>query len=105
MMDHAGWGFWVWIVMSMMFIGPVMRMIFGSRSSYWTARERFQGKKARLKKNEVARLESALGERDMVIEDLQHRLSELESRLDFTERLLSENAGIRESGNQRVTSP
>ena len=105
MIDHAGWGFWVWIVMSMMFIGPVMRMMFGSRSSYWTARERLGGKKARLKKNEVARLESALGERDMVIEDLQHRLSELESRLDFTERLLSGNKGIRESANQGIRVP
>ena len=105
MIDHAGWGFWVWIAMSMMFIGPVMRMMFGSRSSYWAARERVGGKKARLKKNEVARLESALGERDMVIEDLQHRLSELESRLDFTERLLSENPGIRESGERGVRVP
>jgi len=105
MIDHAGWGFWVWIVMSMMFIGPVMRMIFGSRSSYWTGSEWQGGRKARIKKNEVARLESALGERDTVIEDLQNRLSELESRLDFTERLLSGNQGIRESGNQRVTAP
>ena len=105
MINLAGWGFWVWIVMSMMFIGPVMRMIFGSRSSYWMGGEWQGGRKARIKKNDVTRLEAAIGERDTVIEDLQNRLSELESRLDFTERLLSGNQGIRESANQGVRVP
>jgi uncharacterized protein (DUF3084 family) len=34
-------------------------------------------------------MEDALLERDEVIEDLQRRLSEMESRLDFTERMLA----------------
>jgi hypothetical protein len=106
MINLAGWGFWVWIVMSMMFIGPVMRMIFGGRTSYWMGGEWQGGKnKARIKKNDVARLEAAIDERDTVIEDLQNRLSELESRLDFTERLLSGNPGIRESGYRETIVP
>jgi hypothetical protein len=90
---HAGWGMWVWLAVSIMFAGPIMRMIFGDRSAYTgIAGERQNGKKNRLKRGELTRLEAALEERDTVIEDLQHRLSEMESRLDFTERLLSERA-------------
>ena len=88
MIDQAGWGVWVWIAMSVMFMGPVMRMMFGGRNAHWMGE--WDGKKSRIKRNDVARLEAAIGERDTVIEDLQHRLSEMESRLDFTERLLSE---------------
>jgi len=105
MINLAGWGFWVWIAMSMMFIGPVMRMMFGGRTSYWMGGEWQGSKKARIKKNDVARLEAALDERDTVIEDLQTRLSELESRLDFTERLLSGNQSIRESADQGARVP
>lgn len=95
MTDQAGWGVWVWIVMSFMFMGPVMRMIFGGRINYTgLAGERQRGKKGRITRNEVARLERAIGDRDLVIEDLQHRLSEMESRLDFTERLLSERTQV-----------
>ena len=40
-------------------------------------------------------LENTLAERDLMLEDLQQRMSELESRLDFTERLLAErNASL-----------
>lgn len=42
---------------------------------------------------EFARLDAALAERDGQIEDLQHRLSEMESRVDFAERLLTERSG------------
>lgn len=104
MTDQAGWGVWVWIVMSFMFMGPVMRMIFGGRYT-GIAGERQRGKKARITRSEVVRLEQAIGERDLVIEDLQHRLSEMESRLDFTERLLSGNQGIRESANPGAGVP
>ena len=41
---------------------------------------------------EFARLDGAIAERDTMIEDLQHRLSEMESRLDFAERLLTEKS-------------
>jgi len=62
---------WMLFVFLMVFIGPVMR-IGGRRQN--------------------RRLEAALAERDAVIEDLQHRLSELESRLDFTERLVANHS-------------
>ena len=95
MITHAGWGFWVWIVLSMMCVGPVMRMIFGSRSSYTgIAGERQGGKKSRIKRNDVDRLEAAIGERDQVIEDLQQRLSEMESRLDFAERMIASRSEV-----------
>lgn len=91
MTDQAGWGVWVWIVLSIVFMGPMMRMIFGRGGSYTGLMgERESGRKSRIKQTDVARLEAAIDDRDLVIEDLQHRLSEMESRLDFTERLLSE---------------
>jgi hypothetical protein len=75
-------------VIVMVMVGPVMRMVFGSR--YFPRR---RGRLFRqMEGQEDARLDSALAERDMVIEDLQRRLSEMESRLDFTERLLAERS-------------
>ena len=41
---------------------------------------------------EFARLDAAVAERDAVVEELQRRLSEMESRLDFAERLLTERS-------------
>jgi hypothetical protein len=41
---------------------------------------------------DVERLENAISERDGVIDDLQRRLSEMESRLDFAERLITEKS-------------
>jgi hypothetical protein len=41
-------------------------------------------------RDEIKTLEETVANRDAVIDDLQHRMSELESRLDFTERLLAE---------------
>jgi hypothetical protein len=46
-------------------------------------------------RDEIKRLEETVANRDAVIDDLQHRMSELESRLDFTERLLSEKTEVR----------
>ena len=84
---HAEFPFWMMFVMFAVFVGPMMRMI-GGRSA-WEPRGRLGDKK----RDEIKRLEDALANRDAVLEDLQHRISELESRLDFTERLLSEKAG------------
>ena len=42
--------------------------------------------------DEIKRLEDTLANRDAMLDDLQHRMSELESRLDFTERMLAEKA-------------
>ena len=76
---------WMIFVLIVMFMGPMMRMMFGGRAG-WGKPDRFEGGA----KAELKRLENTLAERDLMLEDLQHRMSELESRLDFTERLLSE---------------
>lgn len=74
---------WIFILFAVFFIGPMMRSIFGQGS---LARNRIREKYGQ--KNQ-AQLENALETRDQVIEDLQQRVSELESRLDFTERMLA----------------
>jgi hypothetical protein len=76
---------WMIFVLIVMFMGPVMRMMFGGRGG-WGRPDRLESGA----RTELKRLESALAERDLMLEDLQHRMSELESRLDFTERLLAE---------------
>ena len=81
---------WMIFVLIMIFMGPMMRMMFGGRGGW--------GKPDRLDsgaRTELKRLENTLAERDLMLEDLQQRMSELESRLDFTERLLAErNASL-----------
>ena len=76
---------WVIIVVVFSAMGPMMRMIFGEHYSSSRKRKRFDKSGT----DEVARLDAALAERDTVIEDLSRRLSEMESRLDFTERMLA----------------
>lgn len=74
---------WMIIVFGFMMFGNVMRMIFGNtRGRAFKNWEQYSRK-------DSERLETALGQRDMVIEDLQQRLSEMESRLDFTERMIA----------------
>ena len=72
-----------WLVMIVVFsmMGWISRM--GHREG---------GRRKTLRDKEVERLESALTERDQVIEDLQRRVGEMEERLDFTERLLTERS-------------
>ncbi len=82
---------WLVVLLAIFWIGPMMRWMFGQGHE---ARRRVRGKRGRLQEEQ---LEAALEERDQVIEDLQRRLTELESRLDFTERMLStpkQSAGI-----------
>jgi len=82
---HSGWPGWMTFVLLMVMVGPMMRMVFGGRLPH-----EFRGKRLKRKSAEdVTRMEEALSERDEVIEDLQRRLSEMESRLDFTERMLA----------------
>ncbi len=86
---------WMFIVLFFVFVGPMMRMMFGgSRYGMYEGRKRIQRRmKERLKEEEseeIGRLDAAIQERDVVIEDLQRRLTEMESRLDFTERLLAD---------------
>ena len=86
MIESASIPSWMIFIFVMAFIGPAVRYMFGSR--YTGHGMGWEGGK-RLGKREVERLDAALAERDAVIEDLQHRLSEMESRLDFTERLIT----------------
>jgi hypothetical protein len=80
---------WMIFIFVMAFIGPAVRYLFGSRSFMSGGR---WDRAARLGRADIERLEAALSDRDTVIEDLQHRISEMESRLDFTERLIAQKA-------------
>jgi len=75
--------FWIFILFAIFFVGPMMRAMFGEGNRAANRIRDKHGRKA------SAQLENALEQRDQVIEDLQHRISELESRLDFTERMLA----------------
>lgn len=75
--------FWIFILFAIFWIGPLMRWMFGQGESGPKRVRDKHGPKS------GANLEAALEQRDQVIEDLQQRISELESRLDFTERLLA----------------
>ena len=86
---------WIIVIIVLSAMGPMMRMIFGEH--YKPQRYRRLDKRGT---EEIARLDAALAERDTVIEDLQQRLSELESRLDFTERML---ARPREESEHKTT--
>lgn len=88
---HAAIPSWMIFVFVMVFIGPVMRFVFGGRRR-WELLQQSGG--GRLRRQEIERLEAAITERDAVIEDLQHRLSEMESRLDFTERLIASKTSV-----------
>jgi hypothetical protein len=88
MIVHAAWPSWTVIILVMVFMGPMMRMMFGSRTPFVLG-GRFN-RSRRLHRAEAEDLETAISERDTIIEDLQHRLTEMESRLDFAERMISE---------------
>ena len=92
-MSMSGFPFgWIGFVVLMMCVSSVMRAVFGG----WRRWDRYPPdlgripRRDRASREDVERLDAALAERDGVIDDLQHRLSEIESRLDFTERLLAE---------------
>lgn len=83
---------WIGFVVLMMCVSSVLRAVFGGGrrwDRYPPDLDRIS-RRDRASRQDVERLDAALAERDNVIDDLQHRLSELESRLDFTERLLAE---------------
>jgi hypothetical protein len=79
---------WLVMVLGFMFMGNVMRLVFSR------GRLRSRGRWEQLGREEVDRLEAAINQRDVVIEDLQQRMSELESRLDFTERMISSRSEV-----------
>jgi len=72
-------------VLIMIFMGPMMRMTFGGRGA-GGRQDRLEGSA----RTELKRLESTLAERDLMLEDLQQRMSELVNELDSTERMLAE---------------
>lgn len=84
----AGVPSWMILILGFMFVGPVMRMVFGG------GRVRPPRKWEQFGRQEVDRLEAAMSQRDAVIEDLQQRLSEMESRLDFTERMIASRSEV-----------
>jgi hypothetical protein len=75
-MEH-GWAFW-WIIPMMMFFwwGP-----------HRYRRDRYRDRSGRLELDEETRARLA------AVDQLEARVSELENRLDFTERLLAERTG------------
>ena len=79
----SGFPGWMVVVFGFMFMGQAMKYMFGG------ARTRAPRKWEQFGRSEVERLEAAMTQRDAVIEDLQQRLSEMESRLDFTERMIA----------------
>ncbi len=84
MTAFAAWPSWMTFVIIVILIGPIWRLILGSRGrDSWNSHRAFRGRTGR-------EVQSELEARDQVIEDLQRRLTEMESRLDFTERLLAE---------------
>jgi len=105
----AAWPSWMTFVIIVILVGPVWRLILGTRGrdSWNSNRVRL---KVRARGREVLRevagehIDSALEERDQVIEDLQRRLTEMESRLDFTERLLAERASEPKEQHPAVSS-
>ena len=79
---------WMVLVFGFMIVSQVMRAVFGG------GRARVARKWERLGRQDVERLEASINQRDVVIEDLQQRLSELESRLDFTERMIASRSEV-----------
>jgi hypothetical protein len=79
---------WMVVVFGFMIVSQVMRGIFGG------GRARVMRKWELVGRQDVDRLEAAINQRDVVIEDLQQRLSELESRLDFTERMIASRSEV-----------
>ena len=86
---------WVAGMFAFMIVMQVIRAISGG------SRTRLR-KWEQLGRQDVDRLEAAINQRDVVIEDLQQRLSELESRLDFTERLIATRSGEHAQDQARI---
>jgi hypothetical protein len=76
---------WVAGMFAFMIVMQVMRAVFGRARSRVQIPRRWE----LFDRQEVERLDAAISQRDDVIEDLQQRLSELESRADFAERMIA----------------
>lgn len=85
---HAAWPTWMTFVLIVIFMGPMLRMIFGRIDPHSIKGGRWR--RGLAASEDIGRLDAAISERDTVIEDLQRRINEMESRLDFAERLLAE---------------
>jgi hypothetical protein len=87
----SGWMMWVLLFV---FVGPMMRFMFWGPRHLMRDRWDWEGRGSRRSREEISRLDAEIANRDAVIDDLQRRLSEVEARLDFTERLLAERANV-----------
>jgi len=86
---------WMVMVFGFMIVSQVLRAVF------WGGRSRYR-KWEQFGNRGVERLEASINQRDVVIEDLQQRLSELESRLDFTERMIATRSGEHAQDQARI---
>lgn len=80
-MEH-GWAFW-WIIPMMMF--------------FWWGPHRYRRGRLRDEGGSVRELNEEIRARLAVVDQLEARVSELENRLDFTERLLAERTATSNS--------
>jgi uncharacterized protein YceH (UPF0502 family) len=86
-MGFFGFVFWmvvIWMIIRHMQRREGRRMV-GATSGWYDSGEFYSPRKAR------KQARKALGDQTQYIESLESRVSELEERLDFTERLLAGN--------------
>ncbi len=95
-MIFTGIPHWMILVGGFMIFGNVMKLVFGG------GQKRASRKWDMFGRQEIDRLDAAVSQRDVVIEDLQQRLSEMESRLDFTERMIASRSGETPTQQARV---
>jgi len=89
---------WWVLVFLILFVGPLLRLIFYP-SRYWRDRARWNARwdryfdrgrdRDREREDELAAVTTELQSRLAQIDSLESRVLELESRLDFAERLLA----------------
>ena len=97
MMSMASLSQWWVLVFLIMFVGPLMRLVFYP-SRYWRDRTGWGGRwdryfdRHRERDEELEAVTAELRSRMAQIDSLETRVLELESRLDFAERLLAKPA-------------
>ena len=94
-MTMSGFPFgWIGFLIVMMCVSSVLRSMFGGWRR-WEGRDFDRLRpRDRASREDVERLDAEIANRDAVIDDFQRRLSEVEARLDFSERLLAERANV-----------
>ena len=67
----------------------IVAIVLASMAGNWGGNRRNRGRLSREAEDRIAALEADLANRDEALTGLENRVLELESRLDFTERLLA----------------